>query len=204
LRHLKFRIFRQLWNRIRQYWTAERWIRVTDDEKNVRFVGLNVTQGHLAEQKIMEEVKSGKLPQEQAQMLLQQLASDPRAQMPANQVAELDVDIDIDEVNETPTLQIEQFEALVQLASTGMVPIPPELIIQASNLRDKQKLLDIIEEAKKGQAQPNPMQEIAVRGEMAKVEKTVAETALIGAKAQNEQIKPMTEGLKAGMAQPPA
>ncbi|MFA7280835.1 MAG: hypothetical protein WC100_12130, partial [Sterolibacterium sp.] len=30
LRHLDKRVFRAIWNRIRQYWTAEKWIRVTD------------------------------------------------------------------------------------------------------------------------------------------------------------------------------
>jgi hypothetical protein len=39
LRHFTLRMYRQIWNRIRQYWTAERWIRVTDDENNVKFVG---------------------------------------------------------------------------------------------------------------------------------------------------------------------
>jgi hypothetical protein len=41
LRHFTLRVYRQIWNRIRQYWTAERWVRVTDDENNVKFVGLN-------------------------------------------------------------------------------------------------------------------------------------------------------------------
>lgn len=200
LRHLKIRIFRQLWNRIRQYWTAERWVRVTDDEKNVRFVGLNITRGHLAMQKLAEAVKSGQVPEQVARQYEQQIMMDPQMQRPANQVAELDVDIDIDEVNETPTLQIEQFEALLQLASTGMVPIPPELIVQASNLKDKQKLLEIIEQQK---AQPNPMNQIQVEGEAAKVDKTKAETALTVAKAQNEGVKPIIESFKAG-AQPGA
>jgi hypothetical protein len=33
LRHFTLRMYRQIWNRIRQYWTAERWIRVTDDQE---------------------------------------------------------------------------------------------------------------------------------------------------------------------------
>ena len=42
LRHLDKRVFRAIWNRIRQYWTAEKWIRTTDDERNVKWVALNV------------------------------------------------------------------------------------------------------------------------------------------------------------------
>jgi hypothetical protein len=197
LRHFKLRVFRQLWNRIRQYWTAERWIRVTDDEKNVRFVGLNVTQAHLAMQKVAEAMKKGEIDEQMARQFAMEIQSRPDLQQPANAVAELDVDILIDEVNETPTLQAEQFEQLVQLASTGVMQIPPELIIRASNLRDKQKLLDVLEEQKQGQQQPNPMQEIAMAGEQAKVEETQSKAALNMAKAQTESVKPMEMGLKA-------
>ena len=41
LRQWQWRVYRQLWNRVRQYWTAEKWIRVTDDEEKLRWVGLN-------------------------------------------------------------------------------------------------------------------------------------------------------------------
>jgi hypothetical protein len=211
LRHLKLRLYRQIWNRIRQFWTAERWIRVTDDERNVRFVGLNVTQAHIAMQKLGEAVKSGQVPMEVARQYEQRIMMDPQMMRPANVIAELDVDIDIDEVNETPTLQIEQFEALVNLASTGMVPIPPELIIQASNLRDKQKLLEIIEQQKQAQSQPNPAQEIQLRGmaaevagKEAEVQETQSKTMLNVAKAQTEGARPLIESFKAGQAQPPA
>ena len=33
LRHLDRRVYRMVWNRIRQFWTGQRWIRVTDDER---------------------------------------------------------------------------------------------------------------------------------------------------------------------------
>jgi hypothetical protein len=199
LRHFTLRMYRQIWNRIRQFWTEERWVRVTDDEKNIRFVGLNVTQGHQAMMKIGEAVKSGQLPMEVARQYETQIMLDPSMQQPANQVAELDVDIEIEEVNETPTLQYEQFEALVQLASTGMVPIPPEMIIQASNLRDKQKLLQMLEEQKEAQSQPDPMQEIAAAGAQAQVEEMQSKAALNMAKAQTETLRPGIEGAKLGL-----
>lgn len=201
LRHFNLRVFRQIWNRIRQFWTEERWVRVTDDERNVRFVGLNVTQGHLAMMKLADALKAGEIDEPTARAMEQEILVRPEMQQPANQVAELDVDIEIDEVNDTPTLQIEQFEALVQLASTGMVPIPPELIIQASNLKDKSKLLTMLEEQKSAQSQPDPMQELQVRGATAEVVKTEAEGLLTQAKAQNEAMKPAIEGFKFGAQQ---
>jgi hypothetical protein len=219
LRHLKLRVFRQIWNRIRQYWTDQRWIRVTDDEKNVRFVGLNVTQGHVAMQKLGEAVKAGQVPMEVARQYEQQIMMSPQMQQPANQVAELDVDIDIDEVAETPTLQIEQFEMATQLMSSGVFGSPPDprmvkLWVKASNFREKQELLDIAEEMvaaqEQAKTQPNPMQEIQMRaaqaqvaGEEAKVGETQSKTMLNVAKAQSEQTGPLIESFKAGQAQPP-
>lgn len=41
LRYFDKRVYRLVWNAIRQYWTAPKWVRVTDDDANVRFVGIN-------------------------------------------------------------------------------------------------------------------------------------------------------------------
>ena len=205
LRHFTLRLYRQVWNRIRQFWTEERWIRVTDDEKNVRFVGLNVTQAHVAMQKLGDAVKAGEVPMELAGQFEAEIMSRPDLQAPANSVAELDVDIDIDEVQETPTLQIEQFESLMQLLGTGIIPPSPEmmrLVIQASNLRDKQKLLEIIDQMGQASQQPNPLQELEVAEKQAEVENTQANTMLTVAKTQTEGLKPLEMGFKTGMAAP--
>jgi hypothetical protein len=116
LRDFNIRMFRAIWNRIKQFWTEERWVRVTDDEKNARFVGVNTTKGSIAALKLMEAVKAGEIDQQTAQQYAMQLQSDPSMMQPANSLAEMDVDIQIDEVADAPTLQIEQFEQLVKLA----------------------------------------------------------------------------------------
>jgi hypothetical protein len=41
LRDFDVRIYKTIWNRIRQYWDGPMWVRVTDDERNIRFVGIN-------------------------------------------------------------------------------------------------------------------------------------------------------------------
>jgi hypothetical protein len=210
LRHFTIRLYRQIWNRVRQYWTAERWIRVTDDESNVRFVGLNTPpqmdpqSAQAAAMRVQMATQTGQLDPQTAQQYMQQIQQMSQV---GNHLAELDVDIDIDEVNETPTLQIEQFEQLTQLVGTGILGAPPppeviEMIIQASNLRDKQKLIDIIEKMKAQSAQPNPMQQLQVAGAAAEVDKTKSETALNLAKAGTEAIRPAVEGFKAGMTAP--
>src|SRR5690606_30237517 len=103
-----------------------------------------------------------------------------------NVVAELDVDIEIDEINETPSLQIEQFEQLTMLAASG-VPIPPDVIIEASSLRNKKKLLERLKEAQQG---PSPeqqaMQQLQMADAEAKIEKTRSETAKNFAQADSQ------------------
>jgi hypothetical protein len=208
LRHFTTRMYRQIWNRIRQYWNGERWIRITDDERNVRFVGINTTQGQIALRKIDDAERAGQLPPEVAAQYRHVAQFHPVMQQPANVIAELDVDIDIEEVNETPSLQAEQFDSLLQLVGTGVfgMPVPPEvaeLIIAASNFRDKQKLIDIVEKLKAAAQQPNPAQQIAVAGEAAKVDETKSKTVLNMSKAHQNVMQPMIDSFSAGAnAQP--
>jgi len=147
-------IYRQSWLRIRQFWTEERWVRVTDDENNAKFVGLNrpIT---------MEEALSQMDPQE-AQATAQQLGlfqGDPRLQQIVgvdNSVEELDVDIMIEEVPDRVSLEGEIFEALMKYGPV----LPAEVLIEADPVlpsKKKEKLLEMLAQAKQ---QPNPEQDM--------------------------------------------
>lgn len=202
LRHFNIRVFRSVWNRIRQFWTAERWIRVTDDEKNIRFVGLNTTKGALAGVRIRDALRSGKIDEAQAQQFAMQVQSDPSMMQPANRIAEVDVDIEIDEAQDTPTLQIEQFDQLTKIAPMAppqYIPAMFEMLIEASNLRNKDKLREIAEQMKA----PDPMQEqmgqMQMAGAQAEIEKTQSETAKNLATAEATQVKSMTDSIQAGL-----
>lgn len=201
LRHFNIRVFRAIWNRIRQFWQAERWVRVTDDEKNVRFVGLNTTQGNLAGMKLRDALKSGQIDQQQAAEFAQQIQTDPAMMQPANMIAELDVDIEIDEAQDTPTLQIEQFDQLAKLAPMAppqFIPTMFEMLVEASNLRNKDKIRKVLEGAK----QPDPMAEQAAQmqqaGAQAEIEKTQSETARNIATAHATQARITTDAMQAG------
>jgi len=37
----ELRMYKQAWYRVKQYWTAPMWVRITDDEQKPKFVGLN-------------------------------------------------------------------------------------------------------------------------------------------------------------------
>jgi hypothetical protein len=133
-------VYRKVWNRVRQFWTKEKWVRVTDNENNLKFVGLN-TPMTLGDQ-LLEEAKAQ--GQEVTPEMEQQARMDPRMQTVVgvrNNVAQMDVDIVLDTVPATASLQIEQFQELAGLAKSG-VPIPPDALIEASQLRNKEKILE--------------------------------------------------------------
>jgi hypothetical protein len=46
LKHMDILVYRKVWNRIKQYWRDEMWIRVTDDPNAVKWVGLNTEPGN--------------------------------------------------------------------------------------------------------------------------------------------------------------
>lgn len=201
LRHFNIRVYRAVWNRIRQFWTDERWVRVTDDEKNVRFVGLNTTKGSLAAGKLRDAMKAGKVDMQTAQQYAAQLQADPSMMEPANAVAELDVDIEIDEVADSPTLQIEQFDQLTKIAPMAPPQYLPQIfmmLIEASNLRNKDKLREIGEQM----TQPDPMQgqqqQIAQMGAQSEIEKTQSETAKNVAQTQAIEASIVTDAYQAG------
>lgn len=116
LRYWQTRVMKAAWSRIKQFWTGEMWVRVTDDE-NSRFMALNSTypENHIHVQKKIAQVGD-----------------------PMNQVADMDVDIIIAEAPDTITLQQEQFQILADLAGKG-IQIPPQALIEASSLSSTTK-----------------------------------------------------------------
>jgi hypothetical protein len=152
LKDWSWRVYRAVWHRIRQYWTEERWIRVTDDERNLRWVGVNrpKTQGDV----LLEQAKqAGKeLPPEamaqlKADPAMQQIAMGPDGQpMLANPIGSLDVDLILEDGPDSVTIQAEQFEQLVELKKADPTAIPTAAVIEASQLRNKDKLLQHLEQ----------------------------------------------------------
>lgn len=109
-------VYKQIWHRIKQFWTAEKWIRVTDDPGNLRFVGLNVV--------------------------------DPATGKVRNPIAEMDVDIELDDVPDVATTQQEEFSMLAEAyKSNPQTPVNPmgipfDIVIEHSSLRSKKEILD--------------------------------------------------------------
>jgi len=147
LRDWSLRCYRQMWMRIKQYWREERYIRVTDDTSAPQFVGLNVVQGF--DPMTMQTVVQNAVPM-------------------------MDVDIQIEEAPDLVTLRQEEFEQLAQMAQQG-IPIPPEMLIEVSSIRNKQKVLEMMQQQK----------EQAMQAQMAQAQ---AAQQLEGAKVQAQGI----------------
>jgi len=89
----------------------------------------------------------GQQPPEPPPELIQMLQIDPNKVMRVeNAVAELDVDIILEEGPDSVTIQSEQFEQLVELKKADPTSIPTKMVIEASSLRNKDQILKHMEQ----------------------------------------------------------
>lgn len=162
----KLRAYRALFSAVQRYWSAERWIRVTDDEGVANFVQLNG------------------------------IGIDPSTGFPTmvNAIGSLDVDIILDEGPDTVNAQADLYETLQQvLPSVAKMLTPPQaqaavgLLIESSSLPGsaKKKFRDASQPQ-----QPDPLQQRAamaeVAGKEADVKETLSKAALNMASAQEK------------------
>lgn len=193
LRQHTHKVFEAAWMRIKQFWTAPKWVRVTDSDKNTKFVGLNqpITISDLLgrlDQSLPVLPQIQKLPdldQRAIQFGLKLQPNDPRLQMTVkieNEVSDIDVSIDVEEGPDNPTMEAEQFQTLTNLPESVVAQIPPAVFIEASSLRNKDKLLKMLEEHQAQQAQAQKTQQaLHTAGVTAGVAKTDAQAKDIGA-----------------------
>jgi hypothetical protein len=144
-------IYQVAWMAARQYWTAGRWVRVTDDLGSTKWVGINQPV------RLMDELAA--MPEQQRAMAMQRMQlvpGDPRLGQVIridNDITDMDIDVTIEEGIDVPSIQAEQFQVLIQLAGTQPGLIPPEILIAASNLRNKDQLLEMLKQSQQAQAQ---------------------------------------------------
>ena len=144
-------IYEIAWMAARQYWTAGKWVRVTDDLGNTKYVGIN--------QPVTLQDELAKMPDQHRAQVMQQLQivpGDPRLQTVVrteNDITDMDIDVTIGAGIDVPSMQAEQFQMLLQLAGTQPGLIPPEVLIAASSLHEKDKLLEMLKQHAQQQAQ---------------------------------------------------
>lgn len=201
IRMWSWRCYRSAWNRVRQFWTEEKWIRVTDDEQSLRWVGINhpVT----AQEEVERYVEAGQNPPTPVMMAYRQ---NPGTIIRyENSVADLDVDILIEDGPDTVTIQGEQFQALVELKKADPTSIPTKLIIQASSLRNKDQILEAMEQQVPPQIQKQ-LQELQQQNQQlqqqlaqaqGQAQSEQAKVALDAGKLETEQFKAQTDRFEA-------
>ncbi len=188
------RIYRQIWARVKQYWTSEKWIRVTDDQDSLRWVGLNgqITAQEFLEETINDESKPLTERQHAAaayQFMVQN--NDPRLNQIVgvkNDVAEIDCDVILEQSFDTINVQQEQFQMLAQFSQGSDIDIIE--LIELSQLRGKDDLIKKIEKRRQAQAEAaGGATETQIQSEKAKMMKTVADADASQAKAMQTKIE---------------
>lgn len=188
----ELRVYRTMWARVKQFWKAEMFVRVTDDEGAAKFIGVNGAPTP------PDPRKQAQRPPQMPPQAMPPGMQPPNPMMgnnggppmtpedmgePGPMLSELDLDIILDRAPEAATLQAEQFEQIAKLASTGAINLPPEAILEASSLPNKSAIMDKMKAAQDGAQGPNPAQEAEmqmVKGQIAEllasIEKIKSET----------------------------
>lgn len=143
------RIYRQVWQRIRQYWDAPRYVRVTDNENAYRYIFVN--------EPVVDQMGNPVI--------------DPRTGQPAmkNRPAEMDVDIIIESSPDVTNSMQETLHMLMEMKKMGD-PIPMEVMFQFINVPNKRQVMDLL---KQSQPQPDPLEVEKLKQSGAKTEADV-------------------------------
>lgn len=236
------RVYRQVWARIKQFWDQERWIRVTDNQDSLRFVGLNtqITAKEWMEEQIEDEslpmqrrnaieasytflmqAAQGPSPdliqaaqqgdQQALQAVIQASQLQPIAQQKLeefvairNPVPEIDADIIVDQSFDVVNAQQEQFAAILEFAKTTQ-DIDIIELLELSNLRNKDALIEKIEQrraqaaqqgdsaqmmaAQQAQAKAREINARATKLEQEAIEQQIENQVLVGGKASVDVAK---------------
>jgi len=191
----KLRIYKQMWYRIRQFWDKEKWVRVTDDEDNLRWIGFNVPL--TLRQALQDIMDDDTHPREMrlgasAQMIqLEQMQPEALEQVleVSNRPAELDMDIILEESFDFINASEEQLDAILKFGAQGEFDIID--LLEISSIRHKEKLIERIEnrraEALKAaeEAPPDPQADYLT----AKAEEAKASSQVKIADAQHQQLE---------------
>jgi hypothetical protein len=173
LRMWSHEIYKHIWYGVKQFWTEETWVRVTDDERNIKFVGLNhqMTYGELLKQMIQRNADPMKV-----QKLQQMLQANPQAEnMPSgvvdNNTATMDMDIVIEDAPDVASIQSEQYEILAdlygkQIQAGQQGPLTIEDVIEASQVRNKDQILERAKQRQQPDPQQQQIQQMGIQLEM--------------------------------------
>ena len=183
-------VYRMIWSVLKQFKTEPWWIRITgDDSKKPEFQGLNQPV----------DPQGRPIDPRMAQAMQAQGMQVPKK----NELATMDVDIEVETVPDTANLQAEQFEALSPMFPLLAEAVGPkkafEIGVALSSVPEKGRIKDMMEkpdeltpEQQQAQAQQQQMQQqieqmqlqLAQMAAQADIEKTQSEIRLNNAKVE--------------------
>ncbi len=178
LRRLDLRIFRVIGHMIRQFWTAEKWVRITDDPDAPEYAGLNIalwmdaSTGQVATEQEWRRVyeQTGAVPD------LVPATDETGRPMMQHDVGQMDLDIIYSDAPDSIALGGEDFQAFTQLMAAGL---PPQLLRLAIEMhpslssRRKKQLSEMLD--KLSQPQDNPGADEASRLAKERAEADIAD-----------------------------
>jgi hypothetical protein len=228
LRRLDLRVFTIIASMMKQFWTGEKWIRVTDDPDTPKWIGLNepmwqdpaIPNSAAPQSTWKAHFQQGGNPQDPQQIHRLQPATDPQTGQPMmnNHVASLDMDIIVSDAPDTINLDGENYQAFLQLMQMKLPPAEMKLAIEMNpglNGKRKKQLQDMIDQA--AQAPPPQAQQDEMRLKVEKLEADIVEVrsqaylnltagetnmAKVGVSTQAVPVPDIAEGGFAGPMQP--
>jgi hypothetical protein len=231
LNNWELRVYRQIWLRAKQFKTDPWFIRITNDARAPEFLTVNEPVMGMVMQPVAGPDGQPVINPETGQPAVQPSMGVVSMN---HRLAELDVDIILDTVADTATLAQEVWAELVQLVGQAgglqVVYTPAfELMIEASPLADKSRVIELIKKGRQEQEQ-NQVQQLTQQLQGAQqqleqmgkalqqrrqltdeeiaagIDKTVAETGLAHAKREAQQVDTERSvlGIVSGHEIPPA
>ena len=200
--NFKLRVYRKMWNRIKQYWDQEKWVRVTDDEDNLRFVGFNapVTMKQFLEETMADDTNPREMRLGASAHLIALEQQNPAALEQVievrNRPAELDMDLILEESYDTVNVSQEQLDAILKFGLQGQFDIID--LLEISNITGKERLIDKLEGRRKEAAQaaqeqgPDPQSQFLLgkaQEAQGRVAESQAKATKTAAEAEQTQIE---------------
>ncbi len=170
----ELRVYRQMWARIKQFWTEQKTIRVTDDIGAAKFLMVN--------EEVAEEVPAiVQGPDGQPMVGTQRVVTEVK-----NRPAQMDMDIIIDATADTANVQAEQFAELAKLAAVYPQDVTFDDMLEASALPMKRQLIEKREARKMEAMQQQPPTDPRMEADAAN---KAAQAKLNAAKADGQELE---------------
>jgi len=173
LRRMDWRVFNIVASMMKQFWTAEKWVRVTDDEDSPKWVGLNAQQWMDPQTGITGTQDEWRRAAEQGIRPGNLVpAVDPQTGQPmvANDMARLDMDIIVSDAPDTINQSGEHYGAFVELLGSNLPPPFLKIALEMHpGLPSKRKaqLLEMLDQAGQQPQDPNADDATRLAREMA-------------------------------------